>query len=115
MHKHTYEDEISYVLVGELHAIQNGVIQKARPGEFIVKPRGIFHTFWNATNEQIRWLEVITPARFEEYFSTLAPYLPAGKPPDMDKVRETAAKYGLVVDPYAAEEIIKQYGLKPLG
>jgi hypothetical protein len=33
----------------------------------------------------------------------------------MDKVRETAAKYGLIVDPYAADEIVKKYGLNPLG
>jgi hypothetical protein len=33
----------------------------------------------------------------------------------MDKIRETAAMYGLIVDPYAADEIVKQYGLKALS
>jgi hypothetical protein len=33
----------------------------------------------------------------------------------MDKVRETAAKYGLIVDPSAADEIVKKYGLNPLS
>jgi mannose-6-phosphate isomerase-like protein (cupin superfamily) len=115
MHKHTREDEISYVLEGELSAIQNGEVQIARPGQFIVKPKDIFHTFWNATEQRIRWIECIIPGNFQYYFAELAPYLLAGQPPQMDKVRETAAKYGLIVDPYAAEVIVKKYGLKPLG
>jgi quercetin dioxygenase-like cupin family protein len=115
MHKHTHEDEISYVLKGELSVIQDGVVQTAGPGQYIVKPRGIFHTFWNAGNERIRFIEVITPGNFEYYFAELAPYLESGKPPQMDKVRETGAKYGLIVDPTKAEEIIKKYGLNPLG
>lgn len=112
MHKHTHEDEISYVLEGELTVIQNGEVQTAGPGEYIVKPRGIFHTFWNSGDERIRFIEIITPGNFESYFAEMAPFLLPGQPPQIDKMKETAAKYGLIVDPYAADEIIKQYGLK---
>jgi quercetin dioxygenase-like cupin family protein len=115
MHKHTYEDEISFVLEGELSVIQNGETQTATAGQYVVKPRDIFHTFWNATEKRIRFIEVIIPGKFQYYFAELAPFLPAGQPPQMDKVRETAAKYGLIIDPYAAEEIIEKYGLKTLG
>lgn len=115
MHKHTHEDEISYVLEGELSVIQDGKVQTARQGEYIVKPRGIFHTFWNATNERIRFLEVITPGNFEYYFAELVPFLETGKPPQIDRIRETGMKYGLVVDPTGVEDIIKKYGLNPLG
>jgi quercetin dioxygenase-like cupin family protein len=115
MHKHTHEDEISYVLEGQLSVIQDGNVQIAKVGEYIVKPRGIFHTFWNAGNERIRFIEVISPGNFEYYFAELAPFLETGKPPQMDKVRETGAKYGLIVDPTGAETIIKKYGLNPLG
>lgn len=114
MHKHTLEDEISYILEGQLSVIQDGKIQTAGPGEYIVKPRNIFHTFWNAGKERIRFIEFIIPGNFQYYFAEMAPYLLPGQPPQMDKVRETAAKYGLIVDPYAAEDIIKEYGLKPL-
>jgi uncharacterized cupin superfamily protein len=115
MHKHTYENEISCILQGELSVIQNGEIQTAGPGQYIVKPKGIFHTFWNASNQRIRFIEIITPGNFEYYFAELAPFLLPDQPPQMDKVRETAAKYGLIVDPYAADEIVKKYGLKSLG
>lgn len=114
MHKHTYEDEISYVLEGELTAIQNGIVQIAKPGEYVVKPRGIFHTFWNATDKRIRFVEIITPGNFGNYFAELAPFLEDGKAPQLDKVRETGAKYGLIVNPGGAEEIVKMYGLNPL-
>ena len=115
MHKHTFEDEISYVLEGRLSVIQDGNVQHAGPGEFIVKQRGIFHTFWNSTDSMIRFLEVITPGNFESYFAEMAPYLLPGQPPNFEKLKETAMKYGLVVDPYAANELIDKYGLKPLG
>jgi quercetin dioxygenase-like cupin family protein len=115
MHKHTYENEISYVLEGELSVIQNGEVQTAGPGEYIVKPKGIFHTFWNAGDHTIRFIEIITPGNFEYYFAELAPFLLPGQNPQMDKVRETVAKYGLIVDPSAADEIVKKYGLNPLS
>ena len=115
MHKHTHEDEISHVLEGVLSVIQDGRVQTAKPGEYIVKPRGIFHTFWNAGNERIRFIEVITPGNFEYYFAELAPFLANDRPPQLDKVRETGMKYGLIVDPNAAAGIIKEYGLNPLG
>ena len=115
MHKHTHEDEISYVLEGELSVIQNGIVQTAGPGKYIVKPRSIFHTFWNSGDERIRFIEIITPGSFESYFAEMAPFLLPGQPPQIDKIRKTAAKYGLIVDPYAADKIIKQYKLKPLA
>jgi uncharacterized cupin superfamily protein len=115
MHKHTHEDEISYVLEGELSTIQDGKVQTASPGQYIVKPRGIFHTFWNAGNDRVRFIEIITPGNFEYYFAELAQFLQPGKPPQVDKIRETGAKYGLVVDPTAVEGIINKYGLNPLG
>jgi glyoxylate utilization-related uncharacterized protein len=115
MHKHTNEDEISYVLEGELSVIQNGEVQTAQPGQYIVKPRGIFHTFWNARNERARFIEVITPGNFEYYFAEIAPFLLFGQPPQLDKLSETAAKYGLITDPAATFEIVKRFGLKPLS
>ena len=62
-----------------------------------------------------RFIEIITPGNFEYYFAELAPLLLKGQPPQMDKVRETGLKYGLVVDINAATEIIEKYKLKPLA
>ena len=115
MHKHTYEDEISYVLEGRLSAIQDGIVETAEPGQYIVKPRGKFHSFWNAERERVRFVEVITPGRFESYFAEIAPYLADGRPPQIDKLSEVAAKYSLITDAVATAEIIKRFGLHQLG
>src|SRR5687768_4929626 len=115
MHKHTHEDEISYILEGQLSVIQDGEVQTAGHGEYIVKPRGIFHTFWNSTEERTRFLEIIVPGNFENYYAEIAPFLPAGLPPMFGKLAEAAQKYGLVIDPQAVQQIIEKYGLKPLG
>lgn len=115
MHKHTHESEISYVLEGELSVIQNGEVQTAKPGEFIIKPKEIFHTFWNAGTVMTRFIEIITPGNFENYFAEIEPFLPAGKPPNLDKLGETANKYGLVFDHSQTEGLIKKYSLNPLG
>ncbi len=45
LHRHQHEDEISYVLDGELTAQIGNAILTAKPGTYVVKPRGIFHTF----------------------------------------------------------------------
>jgi|SRR5687767_1954444 len=115
MHKHTYEDEISYVLEGNLSVVQNGEVQTAGIGEYIVKPRGIFHTFWNAGTERIRFIEVISPGNFENYFFEIAPFLQIGRPLQLDKISAIVAKYGLVMDMSAGEEIVRKYGLKALS
>jgi quercetin dioxygenase-like cupin family protein len=115
MHRHTHENEISYVLEGQLTVFQNGIVQTAHAGEYIVKPLGIFHTFWNAGASVVRFIEVITPGNFENYFAELAPFLKNGQPPQLDKVRQTAQKYGLEVDMNATIPLIEKYGLNPLG
>ncbi|MFI5172287.1 MAG: cupin domain-containing protein [Chitinophagales bacterium] len=115
MHKHTHEDEISYVIEGNLSVIQNDMVQVASAGQFIVKPRGIFHTFWNAGDERLRFLEFIVPGNFSNYFAELAPFLIHRQPPQMDKVAMVANKYGLIIDPSQTPTIIKKYGLNQLG
>src|SRR5215207_10942651 len=115
MHKHSYEDEISYVLEGNLSVVQNGGEQTAGVGEYIVKPRGIFHTFWNAGNERIRFIEIISPGNFENYFFEISPFLQIGQPLQLDKISAIVAKYGLVMDMAGGEEIIRKYGLKALS
>ncbi len=89
MHKHTRENEISYVLEGELSVIQ---MEKWK-----LRDKGNILCF----------IEIITSGNFEYYFAELAPYLLKGQPPQMDKVRETGQKYGLIVDINAASAIIK--------
>src|ERR1700736_2603495 len=71
MHRHSREDEYSFVLEGRVGADLGGEIVYGEPGDFMYKPRGQWHTFWNAGDEPARILEIISPGGFEKFFDEL--------------------------------------------
>ena len=75
IHTHENEDEYSYVLSGRMGAMIGDDVVEAGPGELVVKPRGIPHAFWNAGDEEVRLLELISPGGFDQYFADMAPLL----------------------------------------
>lgn len=60
-----------------------------------VKPRGVFHTFWNAGVTPVRFLEVIAPGAFAQYFRELAPLLQGEGPPHLVAVAALAGRFGV--------------------
>src|SRR6476659_6154512 len=71
LHRHNREDEYSYVLEGRMGALLGDEVLEAGPGDLVFKPRGEWHTFWNAGDEPCRILEIIAPAGFERFFGEL--------------------------------------------
>lgn len=68
-HTHAREDEVSFVLEGELTAYVGGEVVAAPKGSYVVKPRGVPHAFYNADAETVRVMEILTPGEsFEGYF-----------------------------------------------
>src|SRR5881392_3531174 len=51
LHRHSREDEYSYVLAGKVGALLGDEVVIGEPGDLIFKPRGQWHTFWNAGEE----------------------------------------------------------------
>jgi mannose-6-phosphate isomerase-like protein (cupin superfamily) len=72
LHLHHREDEYSYVLKGKLGALLGDDVVEAGPGTWVFKPRGQWHTFWNAGDTPCEIIEVISPAGFEDYFREVA-------------------------------------------
>src|SRR4026208_910573 len=68
LHRHSREDEYSFVLEGRIGALLGEEVVYGDPGDLIVKPRGPWHTFWHAGDQPARILEVISPAGCERYF-----------------------------------------------
>ena len=64
LHRHSREDEYSFVLEGRVGAHFEGEEMFANAGDLICKPRGEWHTFWNAGDAQARVLEIISPGGF---------------------------------------------------
>src|SRR3954453_18408932 len=68
LHKHSREDEYSYVLEGRMGALLGDDEVYAEAGDLVFKPRDQWHTFWNAGDEPCRILEIIAPGGFENFF-----------------------------------------------
>ncbi len=59
---HVHENDVwLYVLEGEMHARVGDEVVKATSGSWVLKPRGIPHTMWNAGPERARIIELYTP------------------------------------------------------
>jgi mannose-6-phosphate isomerase-like protein (cupin superfamily) len=71
LHRHHNEDEYSFVIEGRMGALLGDEHLEAGPGDLVHKPRGRWHTFWNAGDEPCRILEIISPAGFEHFFAEL--------------------------------------------
>jgi quercetin dioxygenase-like cupin family protein len=113
VHTHEREDEYSYVLSGRMGAQIGDQVVEAGPGELVVKPRGIPHAFWNATDEETVLLELISPGEFSEYFSDLAPLLAGDGPPDFEAMGAIQQRYALAMDFESIGRLVEQHGLGP--
>jgi mannose-6-phosphate isomerase-like protein (cupin superfamily) len=110
LHRHTREDEYSYVLEGKMGALLGDEVVYAEAGDLVFKPRNQWHTFWNAGDEPCRILEIIAPAGFEHYFDELVDVLAQG-PPDFEAIGKIAARYGLDVQPESIPELCERFGV----
>lgn len=112
LHRHSREDEYSFVLEGRVGALLGDDVVEGGPGDLIFKPRDEWHTFWNAGAEPARILEIISPAGFEGYFEQLSELLLRdGAPPDPVKVAAIAERFGLDLDVASIPRLCAEHGL----
>src|SRR6266498_2380825 len=93
-HVHFDEDELSFVTEGVIGARIGDEVIEATPGCYILKPRGVPHTFWNSTTKPARLVEIISPPGFEQYFEEMAQLLQQDGPPDFERISKLATTYG---------------------
>jgi mannose-6-phosphate isomerase-like protein (cupin superfamily) len=106
LHYHHKEDEYSYVLKGTLGALLGDDVVTAGVGTWVFKPRGQWHTFWNAGDEPCEIIEVISPAGFENYFREVAAAWG-----NLQKFAEINAKYSLEMDFESVPGLCERFGL----
>ena len=106
LHRHSNEDEYSYILEGRMGALLGDSVVHADAGTLVFKPRHQWHTFWNAGDGPCRILEIISPGGFERLFEEAA------------EPRETAAgetpldtRYGIEFDFESVERLCEEHGL----
>jgi|SRR5215211_2039427 len=110
LHKHSREDEYSFVLEGRMGALLGDHEVYAAAGDFVYKPRDQWHTFWNAGDELCRILEIISPAGFEKFFDELVDLTSAGSL-DPSGLPELGARYGLEADPESVPGLCERFGV----
>jgi quercetin dioxygenase-like cupin family protein len=110
LHRHSREDEYSYVVEGRVGALLGEEVVVGLPGDLIFKPRGQWHTFWNAGEEPARLLEIISPAGFEKYFAELVE-LGGSTRADPRDLAAISKRYGLQVDRDSVSDLIRRFEL----
>jgi mannose-6-phosphate isomerase-like protein (cupin superfamily) len=111
LHRHSREDEYSYVVQGRVGALLGDDVLVGSAGDLIFKPRHQWHTFWNAGDEPARILEIISPAGFEKYFAELVA-LGGSTKAAAAELRALAQRYGLEVNPQSIPELVQRFDLQ---
>ncbi len=99
LHVHHGEDEAWYLLEGQMKVVCGDTVLHAKPGAFVVLPKGIAHGFRIEGDAPCRLLELNWPAGFEHFYEEAGQ--PAGSltlppPPtnaDIEKMLSVAGKY----------------------
>jgi uncharacterized cupin superfamily protein len=110
-HTHHETDEWSYVLFGTIGARIGDDEFAAGPGSWILKPRGIMHTFWNAGPEHARIIELLTPGRFELFFRQVADLAARDEMSD-ERLEQLGAEYATDVSMDWVDDLVARYGLE---
>lgn len=115
LHRHTREDEISYILEGEMGIQEGDEVTTVGTGEIAVKKRDVWHTFWNPGPDPLRFLEFIVPGDFAGYFGEVADVRGAEGEESGQAGRRLEAlheKYGFEMDPGSVPELVERHGLE---
>jgi len=105
LHRHTKEDEFSLILEGRVWFVAGNQEHVAEVGDLVFKPRGEWHTFFNAADEPARLLELISPGGLEEAFRII------DTAKDDFDLGPVIAPYGCEGDFEATVPWIEKYGL----
>jgi uncharacterized RmlC-like cupin family protein len=111
LHRHNREDEYSYVLEGRMGALLGDDILEAGPGDLVFKPRGEWHTFWNASDEPTRILEIISPAGFERFFHELVDIGGVAQA-DPEELAALCERYEHDMQPDTVPELLERFNLR---
>ncbi|MQA33523.1 cupin domain-containing protein [Modestobacter roseus] len=104
LHRHVHEDEMFYVLEGSAVFHCDGAELPAGPGDFVLLPSGIPHTFLVSPDGPLRTLQITTPAGFEQFAAAV------GEPATERRLPDPAP-----VDPAALAHAAALHGLEILG
>lgn len=90
LHRHLQEDELFYVLSGTARFHCDGQVLEAGPGDFVLLPATLPHTFVVGEGEPLRTLQITTPSGFERFAAAVGEPAQARRLPDPGPVDPAA-------------------------
>ena len=112
LHRHSREDELSFVIAGRLGAKLGDDVVVAGPSSYVLKPRGQWHTLWNAGDTPLRFVEMLIPGGFDAYYQWLSELLASGVAPSAAAVQTLAAEYGVDIDFPSVRDLCERFELE---
>src|SRR5829696_968605 len=96
-HSHDGFEETNYGLAGVTTFTVDGELRELHPGEVVFIARGVVHAFENRSDEDAKFLAVVTPGRLgPDYFKEIGALLSAAEgPPDLAAIGEVMRRHGL--------------------
>jgi mannose-6-phosphate isomerase-like protein (cupin superfamily) len=120
-HHHKELDELMFVLDGTASVLVGDDVVEVQAGGWHLRPRIIKHTFWNAYDQPLRFIDMYFNQPFEEYLERIFHELtvengyPEGSEVKNNELALLNEKFGVVFSPECMGErdaIIKKYDLK---
>ena len=120
-HYHKELDELMYVLEGTASVLVDKDIVEVKAGGWHLRPRLVQHTFWNAGNAPLRFIDMYFNQPFEQYLESIFFELTEskgyaeGSKAKTDALNALNRKFGVEFPANAFheyDEIKKRFGLK---
>ena len=94
LHIHENEDELVYLLQGEIEVTLGDQTMLAVPGVTALLPRGIAHGFTNVGDTPSIVIDTILPGDFDNYFAEMAALYQEGEPTE-EQIDSLSEKYSI--------------------
>ncbi|GAB3953459.1 hypothetical protein GCM10028805_37210 [Spirosoma harenae] len=120
-HVHKDLDEIMFVQEGTVSVLVGKEVYEVKAGGWHLRPHGIVHTYWNATDQPVRFIDMFFNQDFEnfleEMFQQLIPDLmkrgvALTSKEATDKMNLLYTRYGITMFEEQRQPIMDKYGLK---
>lgn len=109
LHRHLEEDEMFYILSGTARFQCDGEDLAAGPGDFVLLPAGLAHTFIVGPDEPLHVLQITTPSGFEEFVAEI------GEPARQRRLPSPPPADALPFDPAALGHAAARHQVEILG
>ena len=107
-HTHADYDQAVYLIEGELgfeFGGEGGTVLSGGAGSYVIKPRGLSHTFWNPGDTPVRYIEMSANVTFERFVDSVQGV------DDMREIDAAAKEHGVEFHYDQIARLMLQHGL----